>query len=222
MGARRPWRSRKPAISLGQRTAPVPAALPTPLAARPGTRRPVRPESLWPPRNVRERPRVVQRLVRRRLLRRLSGPQSFRTTLGHPPRLSRRLLAPPHQDRALLRPLQHSTQFPVRRLRLPHRLRPVNASWFLISSRPSRKIFALSAVKFCFRPATILIRPRKPSCSKKIFSTTSASSSPAEAPASAKAPPSDSSNSAPKSTSAAAATTSSSPPSANSTTLPAA
>ena len=37
--------------------------------------------------------------------------------------LSRRILATPHQSSALLRPLQHSARFSVRRLRLPRGLR---------------------------------------------------------------------------------------------------
>src|SRR3954453_7107005 len=65
---------------------------------------------------------MVQRPVPIRLLQRLPRSQSPRPLLWRTPLFSRRLLATPHQNLALLHPLQHPARLPLRRLRLPRRL----------------------------------------------------------------------------------------------------
>ncbi len=130
MGARRPRRPRTKRISLGRRPAAISPRLRHALANRPRARRPLRSQRLRPLRHRRQRPRMVQRLVRSQLLRRLARAQSARprTKLDEAAAqiLPRRILAPPHQSRPLLRPLQHPAGIPIRRLRLPRRVQFVN------------------------------------------------------------------------------------------------
>src|SRR5579883_860933 len=105
------------------RAARIPPQLCRPLAHRARTRRPIPAQRLRTFRYLRQRPRVVQRLVCPGLLRPLSRRQPARPRNRHPPGFPRGLLAPPHQDLPLRRPLQHPTPLPIRRLRVPHGLR---------------------------------------------------------------------------------------------------
>ena len=75
---RRPRRPRAKAIPMGRRTSAISSRLCHALADRPGARRPLRSERFRPLRYRRQRPRMVQRLVRSELLRISPGPQSAR------------------------------------------------------------------------------------------------------------------------------------------------
>ena len=123
MGTRRPRRPRTKTVPLGRRSPAISARLCHALANRPRASRPLRPQCLRPLRHLRQRPRMVQRLVRPELLRHLARTQSARPrTKPHEAVtqiLPRRLLAPPHQSSPLLRPLQHPSRIPICRLRLP-------------------------------------------------------------------------------------------------------
>ena len=73
-------------------------------------------------RHLRERPRVVQRLVRGRLLCGFTGSESPRTGRRQEESFSRGFLAAPNQNLTLRGTLQHSTGIPIRRLWLSGRL----------------------------------------------------------------------------------------------------
>ncbi len=90
----------------------------------PRARRPRRKKRLRPLRHRRQRPRMVLRLVRPRLLPRLARSQSARATGWKAQILARRLLAPSDESIALRRPRQHPPGISIRRLRLPRRPRP--------------------------------------------------------------------------------------------------
>jgi hypothetical protein len=106
---------------MGRRTTTIAPALFRTLAHRTRTRPPIPTQRLRTLRNVRKRSRVVQRLVRPRLLRALTRKESHRPRLRYPQILARRIMAPPHQNLPLLNPLQPPPRIPLRRLRLPPR-----------------------------------------------------------------------------------------------------
>ena len=110
---------------------------------------PLRPQHVRSLQYVRQRSRVVQRLVRSQLLRRLARTKSARpsASLRNKPAqsLPRRIMAPSRKSLPLLRPLQHPSRLPLRRLRLPRRRRHVApASRRLSRERPARALYNLS------------------------------------------------------------------------------
>src|SRR5919198_2505169 len=70
-------------------------------------------------RNVRERTRVVQRLVPVGLLFAFARAQSARASWRRQKVLTRRLVAAPYQDRALLCSFQHPSAISIRGLWIP-------------------------------------------------------------------------------------------------------
>ena len=78
MGMRRPRRPRTKTISLGRRSAAISSQLRHALANRSRASRAIRAQRFRPLRHRRQRPRMVQRLVRPELLRDLARPQSAR------------------------------------------------------------------------------------------------------------------------------------------------
>ncbi len=125
MGTRGPRRPRAKAISLGRRASAVAPRLRKALADRPRTSRALRAECIRPLRHRRQRPRMVQRLVRPELLCGLTRAKSARPRAmpneASAQILPRRLLAPPNQSRPLLGAFEHSARVSVCGLWVPRR-----------------------------------------------------------------------------------------------------
>ena len=78
------------------------------LARGSGARWRIRTEWLWPFRHVRECPRVVQRLVRSGVVSGIACRKPAGAAQRHAPVVTRRCVAPSHQDCPLRRPQQHT------------------------------------------------------------------------------------------------------------------
>ncbi len=82
---------------------------------------PLRSQFLRPLRHLRERSRVVRRLVRPELLRNLARAQSTRSRTRPAQGIARRIVAASRKSGAVLGPFQHPSAISIRGLRFPSR-----------------------------------------------------------------------------------------------------
>src|ERR1700745_757470 len=114
MGTGRPRRRREQTFPLGRCVTTFIAGLFETIAERAGADRSLCAKWIWSLRYLRERSRVVRRLVSGGLLCNLTRAQSAGAEIRLPPRFSWRLLAAPHQSGALRCAFQHPSGVPIR------------------------------------------------------------------------------------------------------------
>src|SRR5205085_2612090 len=109
VGAGSARRHGRPALSLGRAATAITPGLCQQVEDRARARGPGRAECLWTARYVRERTRVVQRLVRRVVLREFTATKSAGACGWRETGIARRLVAAPREEFEVLHAVEHSS-----------------------------------------------------------------------------------------------------------------